>query len=290
MVVIDKKSLSVVQFEKNDVSDLIELSGSIGWDYDENEIGTIMASGKIFGHKNRERKIISSAAIIPYDSEVASIGMVIVDEVYRGLGLGKDATQKCIDSVPNTVSIMLIATDEGKPLYEKMGFMAVNSVHKYLCENYKAAAISSNISGIVIEDFKDIHFNEVIKIDETAFGARRSSFLYNRIIQSENCIVAKDHKDNVIGYGAAILGPVNLILGPIVAPDIKVAALIVDSLAFRHQGKIRIDVPSGKEEFMILLQQMGFLMVSNPPIMIINSANMPPRDNTLFGIAAQVFG
>lgn len=289
MVVIDKKSLSLVQLEKNDVSDLIDLSGSIGWDYDENEIGTIMASGKIFGHKNREGKIVSSAAIIPYDTEVASIGMVIVDEVYRGLGLGKDATQKCIDSVPNTVSIMLIATEEGRPLYEKMGFKAVDSVHKYLCENYKTA-ISSNISGIVIEDFKDIHFNKVIKIDETAFGARRSNFLYNRIIQSENCIVAKDNKDNVIGYGAAILGPVNLILGPIVAPDIKVAALIVDSLAFRNQGKIRIDVPSGNEEFMILLQQRGFIMVSNPPIMIINSANMLPRDNTLFGIAAQVFG
>lgn len=290
MVVIDKKSLSLVQLEKNHVSDLIKLSGSIGWDYDEDEIGTIMASGKIFGHKNSLGKIVSSAAIIPYDSEVASIGMVIVDKEYRGLGLGKEATQKCIDSVPNTVSIMLIATEEGKPLYEKMGFMAVNSVHKYLCNNYKVAASISNISGIVIEDFKDIHFNEVVKMDERAFGARRRSFLYNRIIQSDNCIIVKDDKDQIIGYGAAILGPVNLILGPIVAPDIEVAALIMNSLASRHQGKIRIDVPSGKEEFMILLKQRGFIKVSNPPIMIFNSDKMPPRDNTLFGIAAQVFG
>lgn len=38
-----------------------------------------MATGKIFGHKNRKGKIVSSAAIIPDDSEVASIGMVIVD-------------------------------------------------------------------------------------------------------------------------------------------------------------------------------------------------------------------
>jgi len=81
MVVIDKISLNLAHFEKNDVSDLIVLSGSIGWDYDENEIGTILASGKIFVHKNRGGKIVSSAAIIPYDSEAASIGMVIVDEV-----------------------------------------------------------------------------------------------------------------------------------------------------------------------------------------------------------------
>lgn len=290
MVVINKKSLSLVQLEKNDVSDLIELSSSIGWDYDEEEIRTIMASGNIFGHKNDLGKIVSSAAIIPYDSDVASIGMVIVDKEYRGLGLGKVVTQKCIESVHNSVSIMLIATEEGKPLYEKMGFKTVNSVHKYLCENYKASAPSSNVSGIVIENFKNIHFNEVVKIDQNAFGAKRNSFLYNRIVQSENCIVVKDYKDQIIGYGAAILGPINLILGPIVAPDIEVAALIVNSLASRHPGRLRIDVPSGNEEFMTLLKQMGFVKVSNPPIMIFNSHKMPSRDNKLFGIAAQVFG
>ncbi|WP_191560264.1 GNAT family N-acetyltransferase [Metabacillus idriensis] len=293
MDIIDKTFLNLVQFEKSDVPGLINLSGSIGWDYDENEIGTVMESGKIFGHKNPEGKIVSSAAIIEYDTKLASIGMVIVDKGYRGLGLGKDATQMCIDSVLYTTSIMLIATEEGKPLYENMGFVPVDSVHKYLCENYSAAIplkIPSNYGGTIIEDFKDIHFNEVLKIDEAAFGDRRSNFLHKRINQSEHCIVVKDHNANVIGYGAAILGPVNLILGPIVAPDFQIAALIIDSLALRHQGKIRIDVPSGNEEFMIFLQQRGFNMVSNPPIMVINSANMPQRDNTLFGIAAQIFG
>ncbi|TDL76206.1 GNAT family N-acetyltransferase [Peribacillus frigoritolerans] len=288
MILNDEELLSLVQLNKNDVSDLIKLSDSIGWDYDEKEIATIMRSGKIYGHKNCNGKVVSSAAIITYDT-AASIGMVIVDKAYRGLGLGKDATLKCIDSVPNTVSIMLIATKEGIPLYEKIGFKTINSVHKYLCENYKPGK-SPEISDVILEDFNNIHFNSVINIDEKAFGARRSSFLYNRIIQSENCIVAKDYKNNVIGYGAAILGPENLILGPIVAPDNKVAALLVNSLASRHQGKLRVDVPSGKESFMIVLQEMGFMMVNNPPIMIINSSTMPIRNNTLFGIAAQVFG
>ncbi|MCM3596197.1 GNAT family N-acetyltransferase [Metabacillus idriensis] len=289
MVFINEELLSLVLLNKNDISDLFKLSNSIGWDYDEKEIATIMRTGKIYGHKNCKGKVVSSAAIITYDTKAASIGMVIVDKAYRGLGLAKDATLKCIDSVPNTVSIMLIATEEGIPLYEKIGFKAINSVHKYLCENYKPVKFAE-INGITLENFSNIHFNCVINIDEKAFGARRSSFLYNRIIQSENCIVAKDYKNNVIGYGAAISGPENLILGPIVAPDNKVAALLVNSLASRHQGKLRIDVPSGKEEFMIVLQEMGFMMVNNPPIMIINSPTMPLRNNTLFGIAAQVFG
>lgn len=289
MSIIDKLSISLDQLGKNDVPGLIGLSGSIGWDYDENEIETVMATGKIFGHKNSEDKIVSSAAIIEYDTNVASLGMVIVDEEYRGMGLGKDATQKCIDSVPCTTSILLIATEEGKPLYEKMGFVAVDSVNKFLCENYSPTT-PSYISGIVIEDFNECHFNRMLMIDKNAFGDTRTKFLQKRIRQSEKCLVAKDHNDQVIGYGAAILGPVNLILGPIVAPNFEIATLIIDSLALNHKGKLRIDVPSGHVEFMTSLQRRGFRMVSNPPIMITNQKNMPQRDNTLFGIAAQIFG
>ncbi|MEH7009790.1 GNAT family N-acetyltransferase [Neobacillus niacini] len=279
----------LVQFDKYDVTGIIELSASVGWDYDDNEIGTVMASGKIFGHKNADGKIVSSAAIIPYDNHLASIGMVIVNKEFRGLGLGKEATQKCIDVVPIDTTIMLIATEEGKTLYEKMGFRTVDCVHKYLCDNYTAAK-PINKSSVTIEDFSEIDFTEIINIDKAAFGDKRSNFLHNRINQSEQCLVVKDKKANIIGYGISILGPINLILGPIVAPDSQTAALIIDSLAFRHQGKLRIDVPSGNEEFMLLLEQAGFKKASKPPIMVINSVNMPSRNNTLFGIAAQIFG
>lgn len=279
----------LVQFDKYDVTGLIELSASVGWDYDEYEIGTVMASGKIFGHKNAEGKIVSSAAIIPYDNNLASIGMVIVNKEFRGLGLGKEATQKCIDVVPSDTTIMLIATEEGKTLYEKMGFRTVDCVHKYLCENYTHAK-PIHKSSVTIEDFSEIDLTEIIKIDKAAFGDKRSKFLHNRINQSEQCLVVKDKKANIIGYGISILGPINLILGPIVAPDSQTAALILDRLAFRHQGRLRIDVPSANEEFMLLLEQAGFNKASKPPIMVINSINIPPRNNTLFGIAAQIFG
>ena len=95
-------------------------------------VRTVMSSGKIYGHKNTVGKIVPSAAIIPYDTDLASIGMVIVNEEYRGLGLGKKVTQKCIDSVSQNTLIMLISTEDGKPLYEKLGFINVDSVHKYL--------------------------------------------------------------------------------------------------------------------------------------------------------------
>jgi ribosomal protein S18 acetylase RimI-like enzyme len=283
------KILRLVEFDRNDIPGIIDLSTLVNWDYDKYEIGTVMSSGKIFGHKNSEGKIVSSAAIIPYDNNLASIGMVIVNKDFRGLGLGKEATQQCLDFVSSDTSIMLIATEEGKPLYEKMGFSIVDSVHKYLCDTYTAVKPLKN-NGVSIDEFNERDFTEILNIDKAAFGDKRSNFLHNRINQSKQCLVVKDNKGNIIGYGISILGPINLLLGPIVAPDFQTAVLLLDRLAFRHQGKLRIDVPSGNEDFMLFLEQSGFKKVSNPPIMITNSVKMPHRNKTLFGVAAQIFG
>jgi ribosomal protein S18 acetylase RimI-like enzyme len=281
--------LELVEFDKYDVLGLIELSASVGWDYDEHEIRTVMSSGKIYGHKNSVGKIVSSAAIIPYDTDLASIGMVIVNEEYRGLGLGKKATQKCIDSVSQITSIMLISTEDGKPLYENLGFKTVDYVHKYLSDNYIPTKLFINRE-ITLEKYSENDINEIIELDSAAFGDKRRKLLLNRINQSKHCLVVRNQKGKIIGFGLSILGPVNLLIGPIVAPDSKTAALIIDRLVLNHQGNLRIDVPSNNDELMLFLEKSGFVKVSNPPIMIKNSINMPYRNKGLFAITAQIFG
>lgn len=233
---------------------------------------------------------MSSAAIIPYDTFLASIGMVIVHKNFRGMGLGKEATKKCIESVSKETVIMLIATEEGKPLYEKMGFNTVDFVHKYICDHYIANTKPLNNSEIIIEEFSEVDIDELLKLDEDAFGDKRSRFLMARIKQCEKCMVVKDNNGLIVGYGLSISGPINLILGPIVAPDYQTAIVLIDKLSSKHQGKLRIDVPSGNNEFMMLLEKSGFVNVNQPPIMVMNAVNMPSRNNTLVGIAAQVFG
>lgn len=281
--------LELVEFDKYDVLGLIELSASVGWDYDEHEIRTVMSSGKIYGHKNSVGKIVSSAAIIPYDTDLASIGMVIVNEEYRGLGLGKKATQKCIDSVSQNTSIMLISTEDGKPLYENLGFKTVDYVHKYLSDNYIPTKLFINRE-ITLEKYSENDINEIIELDSAAFGDKRRKLLLNRINQSKHCFVVRNLKGKIIGFGLSILGPVNLLIGPIVAPDSKTAALIINRLVLNHQGNLRIDVPSNNDELMLFLEKSGFVKVSNPPIMIKNSINMPYRNKELFAITAQIFG
>jgi len=283
------KNLKLNVLDENDVEGLISLSQSVGWDYDRDEIRTVMSSGKIIGHKNEFGHLVSSAAIIPYDTHLASIGMVIVHKKFRGRSLGKETTQACIDLVPEKSSIMLIATPEGKPLYEKMGFKEVGYVQKFICNNY----IPSNrllLEGIKAEVFKQGDFEKVVELDTDAYGDSRRKFLVNRIRQSHQSLVLRDENGRVLGYGISILGPENLVLGPIVAPNNNAATFLINQLAINHHGNLRIDTSTGDEIFIKFLYDSGFEKVSQPPIMIINSDTMPSRNKNLYGIAAQIFG
>ncbi|WP_051860589.1 hypothetical protein [Bacillus sp. SJS] len=62
-----KNHLMLHTFCENDMDGLISLSQSVGWDYDANDMKTILSSGKIVGHKSEIGQTVSSAAIIPYD-------------------------------------------------------------------------------------------------------------------------------------------------------------------------------------------------------------------------------
>jgi hypothetical protein len=111
--------------------------------------------------------------------------MVIVHEEYRGMGLGKIVTQACIDTVSKDTAIMLIATEQGKPLYEKMGFTAVDCVHKYLCDHYILVHLINKM-GIEINTFSQEDLAQIVKLDERAVGAKkRGKFLVNRIEQAK---------------------------------------------------------------------------------------------------------
>ncbi|MDA1599046.1 GNAT family N-acetyltransferase [Bacillus cereus] len=281
--------IKVERLRDEQIGDIVALSSYIGWDYNKEEIETIFDSGIIYGVWNKRKELIASAAIILYGEKLASIGMVIVHPNYKGSGIGKAITNSCIMTVSAQTPIMLIATDEGKPLYEKLGFRAVSDVSKYICNSYNANHKYAGNEEYMM-DYEEGNLEEIIKIDEYAFGTNRKEFLKKRIIQSEQCIVVKGKEQNVLGYGLSVQTPENKLIGPVVAKNDAMAMRIVHHLARDHNGKLRIDVPKGKNNFMKELEVAGFKKLNTPPIMMKNSNQLLKRNNELYSIAAQIFG
>ncbi|MED2185419.1 GNAT family N-acetyltransferase [Bacillus wiedmannii] len=281
--------MRVERLRKENIGDIVVLSSYIGWDYNREEIETIFDSGIVYGVWNERKKLIASAAIILYGEALASIGMVIVHPDYKGRGIGKVITNSCMNSVSARTPIMLIATDEGKPLYKKIGFRVVSYVSKYICNSYNANHKCAEAEEYMI-GYKEEDLEGIIKIDEGAFGTSRNEFLKQRIMQSDQCVVVKDTKENVVGYGISIQTPENKIIGPIVAKNDAMAMRIVHALARGHNGKLRMDVPEGKDNFLKELEIAGFKKANIPPIMLKNSDQLLKRNNELYSIAAQIFG
>lgn len=286
MIVLEMR---VERLKKENIEDIVALSSYIGWDYNRAEVETIFNSGIVYGVWNEGGKLIASAAIILYGEAFASIGMVIVHPDYKGRGIGKAITSSCMNSVSARTPIMLIATEEGKPLYEKLGFRSVSYVSKYICNSYNADDhCVGNENYMMNYEVGDLE--KIIKVDGYAFGTNRKEFLKKRIMQSEQCIVVKDKEQSVLGYGLSIQTPENKIIGPIVAKNDEMAMRIVHDLARGHHGKLRIDVLEGKKGFMKVLEITGFKKVNTPPIMMKNSGQLLKRNNELYSIAAQIFG
>ncbi|MEB8803139.1 MULTISPECIES: GNAT family N-acetyltransferase [Bacillus cereus group] len=281
--------IRVERLREEKTGNIVSLSSYIGWDYNREEIETIFNVGIVYGVWNEREELIASAAIILYGEKLASIGMVIVHPDYKGRGIGKIITEACVKSVSAHTPIMLIATDEGKPLYEKLGFRAVSYVSKYICNSYNANhKCAENEEYMMV--YKESDLEGIIKIDKGAFGTSRNEFLKQRIMQSEQCVVVKDTKENVVGYGISIQTPENKIIGPVVAKNNAMAMRIVHDLARGHNGKLRMDVLEGKNDFMKELEIAGFKKVNTPPIMIKNSNRLLKRNSELYSIAAQIFG
>ncbi|TKI87808.1 GNAT family N-acetyltransferase [Bacillus mycoides] len=281
--------IRVERLRKEKIGDIVALSSYIGWDYNTEEIETIFNSGIVYGVWNERKELIASAAIILYGETLASIGMVIVHPDYKGRGIGKIITDLCVKSVLTQTPIMLIATDEGKVLYETLGFRAVSYVSKYICNSYNANYHCVGNEEYIV-NYEERDLEEIIQIDKDAFGTNREEFLKYRMIQSEQCIVTKDAQQNVLGYGISIQTPKNKIIGPVVAKNDEMAMRIVHHLAREHNGKLRIDVPEGKEAFMKELEIGGFQKVNTPPIMVKNSGQLLKRNSELYSVAAQIFG
>lgn len=284
-----RHNLSIGILNEQDIPQLIGLSEKVGWDYDESEIKTIMESGTVYGHRTTNAEITACAAIVPYEGNLASLGMVIVHPDYRRLGLGKAATMKCVQSLPDSVPIMLISTPEGKPMYEQLGFKSVDSVQKFLCDSLHTP-MNLDMSQYTIEAFQSSYLPQVVELDQAACGARRDKFLAVRIEQAKDAIVVKNSSGNVVGYALSIRGTVNVLIGPIVAPNHEVAINLLDRLVIGNENRIRIDIPQGQTEFGSVLMRSGFRRVSQPPVMVLNRDELPKRSGQLFAIAAQVFG
>lgn len=109
-------------------------------------------------------RVVATATAVTYGRDLAWIGMVLTLEAYRGRGFGGRLMGACLEYCERcgVGCVKLDATDMGRPLYERLGFVEESVVARWHGE----------LPELPVRDFEPD-----LALDRLAFGADRSALL-----------------------------------------------------------------------------------------------------------------
>jgi ribosomal protein S18 acetylase RimI-like enzyme len=263
-----------------DSAALLALSETIGWPHTPEDWKVVLETAQVFGHRANGRSLASSGALFRYGATLASIGMVLVAPAHRRRGLARAVMEHCLVAA-SASAVTLIATPQGEPLYRTLGFVEVARIRRLVADGGSPSTPLPGLGGT--ED-------EVARLDREAFGADRRAVLRTALARAAAGAGLRDARGGLRGFGVAVRQREMLAIGPVIAPDTADALALVRSLVAAANGRIRMDVPTGRTEFIEALGELGFRAFDDAPVMLYGGAALPGRRDRLHAIASRAFG
>jgi GNAT superfamily N-acetyltransferase len=198
----------------DDVDAAYRLSASVGWNQtradwrrllDLNPTGcfTIRAEGRL----------VATATLAAYAEQVGWVGMVIVDEAFRGLGLGTTMLRRVIDHghETGTTRLGLDATPFGRSLYEKHGFETVGGIDRW------GGALGAPVEASGARALRDEDLPDLLALDRRACGVDRGPLLRYLLQEEANRAWVVRGADGLQAFAVLRPGRQHAQLGPLVA-------------------------------------------------------------------------
>jgi GNAT superfamily N-acetyltransferase len=185
----------------DDVPAAFQLSTEAGWNQTEDDWRMLLElcpEGclviEMDGH------LVATTTLFCYGRRLAWIGMVLTRSDYQRRGLARKLLTYCLEQADRLgiETMKLDATDQGQPLYEKLGFQVEQEIQRWTRPGVGAAPSASN--GRAIADAWRTS-------DALAFGADRS-ILLSRLAQRHLPIsLSQSYLFSRAGHATAYLGP-----------------------------------------------------------------------------------
>lgn len=208
---------SVRTMKPGDIPSVMDLSAIANWNQtpdDWRRILQLSANGcRLIEDDGR---IVATVSLLPYGTRLAWIGMLITRPEHRLQGFARRLMEDAIASAERDGihTLKLDATDEGRPLYESLGFVVEGTVERWSRDAGKFAAAEENPGAVEDAGNGPSHgvriSNALFFLDAKAFGAERKALLES-LSASGGCTASAE------GYALARPGRTAHYLGPCVA-------------------------------------------------------------------------
>lgn len=237
---VPKRAIECAAFEPKHLNDALGLSRQAQWPHRLDDWSLMLSLSRgLVAMDAGSGRLVGTALMTPYDDDAATINMVIVDEGWRGQGLGRrlmDEAMALADGRP----LRLVATSEGLPLYEKLGFREVGTVLQHQGEAAPVPAVEAeDVAPVGTDDLAAI-----AALDRQAFGADRS-LLLDRIAELGSFTLLR-RNGAPVGFAALRDFGRGQVVGPVAAPDVEGAKALIGPILAAHPGKfLRVDTIAG---------------------------------------------
>jgi predicted N-acetyltransferase YhbS len=274
--------LTLRPFEASHLDGAVALSRQASWPHRREDWALVLrvSSGVI---ALSEGRVVGTAFCTPFGERLAALNMIIVDTEMRGRGIGRRLMQ-AIMTLAGERTLRLVATEEGRPLYEKLGFVATGTVVQHQGTAIGAVCPSPNAEWAGAGDLEAI-----AELDKAAFGADRGPLL-SCLMEEGRAMVLRE-EGRAVGFAFCRPFGRGLVIGPVVARSLDEARRLVATQIGAHQGEfLRVDtgMQTGLAPW---LSGLGLTEVGRGTVMY---RDAPPRLSaavpSTFALASQALG
>ncbi len=273
------------RFAARDVPPARRLSAAVGWAHREEDWEFVRALGSgwvaVSGGEVR-----GTALTWRHDARHGSIGMVIVEPGWQGLGIGRQLVERALGTLGDR-SLTLNGTVAGRKMYERLGFRVVGQLEQH-------QGVSGNVPPTKLgrgERLRPVGAADVprlVKLGLAASGLRRAKLMRALLAVSEG--IAIDRGNETVGFALCRRFGHGRVVGPVVAPDAVRAQALIGHWTAVHAGtflRTDIDRALGLGPW---LTELGLPEVDAALTMVRGVAPGRRGDVTAFSVVNQALG
>jgi GNAT superfamily N-acetyltransferase len=196
-------------------------------------------------------QVVGTTTTTTYGTDLAWIGMVLVDPDYRRRGIATALTERALAYLRSrgVRTIKLDATPAGRPVYERLGFEPDGRLERW------AGEARGEVVDTLTADWQD-----VAPMDRLVFGADRGNLMRTTLADSAKPLFLRlGEKSNVAGYAVGRPGVRAGYIGPVVADSIETVRALLPPVFAGFQGQpIYVDIDAEFPGAIELMREFGF--------------------------------
>jgi len=267
----------------DDLPDCLALAQDREWLPEDHKWRLLFAVGTVYGLRDEAGDLVGTTVLTRYGTGLAAVSMVLVAARYGGQGLGRRLMTHALAGAGDAI-VFLNATEHGRSLYEKLGFVSVGTTCTHV-----GGFVGSPGSRAGSRPAKPGDLPVIRKLDGQANGADRGH-LMERLPGFAEQLRVVERQGVITGYAGAWRNVDHVIIGPVIASSVDDAKTLIAELAGTVGGPARLDLDDRYPQLHDWATQHGVALRNSTTVMVHGGQSLPGDRSRWFIPLMQALG